>query len=106
VAKEVRHTLTVERPKTRKRIVARLSRKEETRLITHAYCMKGTWGLLIKTLFQTVEDACEEQASTRSVLILWVEAFESHACILGGKLPVNTRLFGMTLVLPRFGFLS
>jgi hypothetical protein len=53
VAKEVRHTLVVERPKTRKRVVARLSRKEETRLITHAYYMKGARGLLIKTLFQT-----------------------------------------------------
>src|SRR5437773_5094755 len=37
VAKEVRHALAVERPKTRKRVVARLSREEETRLITHAY---------------------------------------------------------------------
>src|SRR5437764_4749014 len=53
VAKEVRHALAVERPKTRKRVVARLSREEETRLITHAYRMKGERGLLIKTLFQT-----------------------------------------------------
>ena len=28
-------------------------------------------------------------ASTRSALILWVEAFEPNARILGGKLPVN-----------------
>src|SRR6185295_146462 len=53
VAKEVRQALAVERPKTRKRVVARLSREEETRLITHAYRMKGERGLLIKTLFQT-----------------------------------------------------
>lgn len=53
VAKEVRHALAVERPKTRQRVVARLSRDEETRLITHAYRMKGERGLLIKTLFQT-----------------------------------------------------
>src|SRR4051812_36489509 len=53
VAKEVRHALAVERPKMRKRVVARLSRDEETRLTTHAYRMKGERGLLIKTLFQT-----------------------------------------------------
>jgi hypothetical protein len=44
--------------------------------------------------------------STRSVLILWVEAFEANACILGGKLPGNTALFGMAFVLPRLRFLS
>lgn len=53
VAKEVRHALAVERPKTRKRVVARLSREEEGRLITHAYRMQGERGLLVKTLFQT-----------------------------------------------------
>jgi integrase/recombinase XerD len=53
VGKEVRRALTLERPKTRKRVVARLSRDEERRLIVHAYRMKGTRGLLIKTLFQT-----------------------------------------------------
>jgi len=53
VAKEVRRALSLERPKTRKRVVARLSRDEERRLIAHAYRMKGTRGLLIKTLFQT-----------------------------------------------------
>jgi integrase/recombinase XerD len=53
VAKEVRRALTLERPKRRKRVVARLSRDEERRLISHAYRMKGTRGLLIKTLFQT-----------------------------------------------------
>jgi integrase/recombinase XerD len=52
VAKEVRQALAVERPKSRKRVVARLSREEETRLITHAYRMKGERGFLIKTLFQ------------------------------------------------------
>jgi integrase/recombinase XerD len=53
VAKEVRRALTLERPKQRKRVVARLSRDEERRLISHAYRMEGTRGLLIKTLFQT-----------------------------------------------------
>ena len=53
VTKEVRQALAVERPKMRKRAIARLSRDEETRLITHAYRMKGERGLLIKTLFQT-----------------------------------------------------
>jgi integrase/recombinase XerD len=53
VAKEVRRALTLERPKQRKRVVARLSRDEERRLISYAYRMKGTRGLLIKTLFQT-----------------------------------------------------
>jgi integrase/recombinase XerD len=53
VAKEVRRALALERPKQRKRVVARLSRDEERRLIAHAYRIKGTRGLLIKTLFQT-----------------------------------------------------
>jgi integrase/recombinase XerD len=53
VAKEVRRALTLERPEQRKRVVARLSRDEERRLISHAYRMQGTRGLLIKTLFQT-----------------------------------------------------
>src|SRR5687767_5690366 len=53
VAQEVRQALAVERPKMRKRVVARLSREEEARLINHAYRMKGARGLLIKTLFQT-----------------------------------------------------
>jgi integrase/recombinase XerD len=53
VAKEVRRALTLERPRQRKRVVARLSRDEERRLISHAYRMEGTRGLLIKTLFQT-----------------------------------------------------
>jgi integrase/recombinase XerD len=53
VAKEVRRALGIERPRTRMRVVARLSRDEERRLIEHAYRMQGTRGLLIKTLFQT-----------------------------------------------------
>ena len=53
VAKAVRRALAIERPKTRTRAVARLSREEERQLITHAYRMQGTRGLLIKTLFQT-----------------------------------------------------
>jgi hypothetical protein len=51
VAKEVRRALAPERPKTRKRGVGRLSCDEERRLISHAYRMQGTRGLLIKTLF-------------------------------------------------------
>lgn len=53
VAKEVRRALAIERPKTRKRVVARLSREEERKLIAHAYRMQGTRGLLTKTLLQT-----------------------------------------------------
>jgi integrase/recombinase XerD len=53
VAKEVRRALAIERPKQRKRVVARLSREEERQLIAHAYRVQGTRGLLIKTLFQT-----------------------------------------------------
>jgi integrase/recombinase XerD len=53
VSKEVRHALAIERTKIRKRVIARLSREEEERLIKHAYRMKGERGLLIKTLFQT-----------------------------------------------------
>jgi integrase/recombinase XerD len=53
VAKEVRRALSLERPKQRKRVVTRLSRDEERRLVSHAYRIKGTRGLLIKTLFQT-----------------------------------------------------
>ena len=53
VAKEVRHALVLARPKTRTRVVARLSRDEEQRLIQHAYRMGGVRGLLLKTLFQT-----------------------------------------------------
>jgi integrase/recombinase XerD len=53
VAKEVRRALAIERPKSCKRAVARLSREEERKLIAHAYRVQGTRGLLIKTLFQT-----------------------------------------------------
>jgi integrase/recombinase XerD len=53
VAKEVRRALAIERPKSRKRMVTRLSREEEHKLIAHAYRVQGTRGLLIKTLFQT-----------------------------------------------------
>jgi integrase/recombinase XerD len=52
VAKEVRRTLALARPRTRKRVVARLSRDEERRLIQHAYRIGGVRGLLVKTLFQ------------------------------------------------------
>jgi integrase/recombinase XerD len=53
VAKTVRRALAIERPKTRTRVVARLSREEERQLIAHAYRVQGTRGLLIKTLLQT-----------------------------------------------------
>jgi integrase/recombinase XerD len=53
VSKEVRRALGIERVKTRKRVVQRLSRDEEQRLIQHAYRDRSEYGLLIKTLFQT-----------------------------------------------------
>lgn len=53
VSKEVRKSLGIGRVKTRKRVVERLSRDEERRLIQHAYRERGEHGLLIKTLFQT-----------------------------------------------------
>jgi integrase/recombinase XerD len=53
VAKETRRALGLQRPKQRKRVVARLSREEESHLIGHAYRMRGERGLLIKSLFQT-----------------------------------------------------
>ncbi len=49
VSKEVRRALSIERTKIRKRVIARLSREEEERLIKHAYRMKGERGLFIKT---------------------------------------------------------
>ena len=53
VAKEVRRALEMERPQSRVRLIERLSREEERRLIDTAYRLPGTRGLLIKTLFQT-----------------------------------------------------
>jgi integrase/recombinase XerD len=53
VSKEARRALGIERVKTRKRVVDRLSRDEERRLIQHAYRDRGRHGLLIKTLLQT-----------------------------------------------------
>ena len=53
VAKEVRRALELERPQVRTRVIERLSRDEERRLIDTAYRLTGTRGLLIKTLFQT-----------------------------------------------------
>jgi integrase/recombinase XerD len=53
VAKEVRRALAIERPPTRQRVITRLSRAEEERLIGQAYRLPGVRGLLIKTLFQT-----------------------------------------------------
>ena len=45
--------MAIERPKTRTRVVVRLSREEERQLIAYAYRVQGTRGLLIKTLVQT-----------------------------------------------------
>ena len=53
VSKEVRTTLRIERVKSRKRVVQRLSRDEEQRLIQQAYKQRGERDLLIKSLFQT-----------------------------------------------------
>ena len=53
VAKEVRRAMAIARPLTRQRVITRLSRMEEERLIGQAYRMPGVRGLLIKTLFQT-----------------------------------------------------
>src|SRR5829696_7689352 len=53
VSKEVRRALRIERVKSRKRVIQRLSRDEEQRLIQQAYKQRGERGLLIKTLFQT-----------------------------------------------------
>jgi integrase/recombinase XerD len=53
VSKEARKALGIGRVKTRKRVVERLSRDEEQRLIQHAYRYRSEHGLLIKTLFQT-----------------------------------------------------
>jgi integrase/recombinase XerD len=53
VSKEARKALGIGRVKTRRRVVERLSRDEERRLIQHAYGSRSGHGLLIKTLFQT-----------------------------------------------------
>ena len=53
VAKSVRRALGLERPKVRTRVIERLSREDERRLIDTAYRLPGTRGLLIKTLLQT-----------------------------------------------------
>jgi integrase/recombinase XerD len=53
VAKEVRRALLLQRTKTRQRVIERLSRAEEQRLIQAAYRDNSEHGLLIKTLFQT-----------------------------------------------------
>ena len=53
VGKEVRRALGVRRIKARRRVIQRLSRDEEQRLVQRAYRDKGERGLLIKTLFQT-----------------------------------------------------
>jgi integrase/recombinase XerD len=53
IAKQVRQALRLARVQARQRVVERLSRDEEHRLIRQAYQQRGERGLLIKTLFQT-----------------------------------------------------
>lgn len=53
VSREVRKLLKIERIKTRKRVVQRLSKQEEQKLIREAYKDKSEHGLLIKTLLTT-----------------------------------------------------
>jgi integrase/recombinase XerD len=53
VSKEARKALGLERVKVRKRVVQRLSREEEKRLIQAAYRGRSEHGLLVKALFQT-----------------------------------------------------
>ena len=53
VAKSVRRALALERPKVRTRVIERLAREDERRLIDTAYRLPGPRGLLIKTLCQT-----------------------------------------------------
>jgi integrase/recombinase XerD len=53
VSKEVRKALEIKRVKTRQRVIERLSREEERKLIQQAYTARGEYGLLIKTLFMT-----------------------------------------------------
>jgi len=53
VSKEARKALRIERVKTRKRVVQRLSKQEEQRLIREAYKDRSEHGLLIKTLLAT-----------------------------------------------------
>lgn len=53
VSKEARKALNISRVKTRKRVVQRLSKEEEQKLIRQAYKDKSEHGLMIKTLFMT-----------------------------------------------------
>jgi integrase/recombinase XerD len=53
VSKQVRKHLDIARTKTRQRVVDRLSRDEEHKLIRQAYKDNSEHGLLIKTLFQS-----------------------------------------------------
>lgn len=53
VVERVRRELGLERPKTRRRTVARLDRQEIARLIEAAYHRGSRYGLMVKTLFYT-----------------------------------------------------
>jgi hypothetical protein len=85
VAKEVRHALSIERPKTRKSVIAWLFREKERQLIAQAYRVQGTRGLLIKTLCQPGARVLSSSTSqlTRSSLrgmpIEQIQKFLGHA---------------------------
>lgn len=52
IGKEVRRRLNIKRTRVGKSVIHRLSRDEEQKLIACAYRENGSYGLLIKTLFQ------------------------------------------------------
>jgi integrase/recombinase XerD len=81
VSRIVRDGLGLRRPRTRQRIVDRLSRDEARRLIDHAYRASGRDGLLVKTLLFT-------GARVSEFVAIRVEDFfaEEHTIqILNGK---------------------
>ena len=53
ISKEARRTLQIERAKVLRRVVQRLSKQEEQRLIKEAYKDRSEHGLIIKTLLMT-----------------------------------------------------
>jgi integrase/recombinase XerD len=53
VVERVRRRLALEPPRTRNRTVARLEASEIDRLIQTTYRYRSTYGLMLKTLFQT-----------------------------------------------------
>jgi integrase/recombinase XerD len=87
VAKEVRRALAIARPPTRQRVIARLSRAEEERLIAQAYRMPGARGLLIKTLFQSC------QTSRTSSGPIYGIARRGHSLKRGATRPIPHGVF-------------